>query len=431
MIRYPYILFAAMLIHSGPVSAQESPAKDVPCVGPMCMLTPIWKLGTMLPELKAEPEKKAIEPAPHQQSEAGSEGDQPKKPIQTVAHGESIDTTTKGSDRIEGSKTIENSRPTAKTADTENPLPIGGADRNAEKRTVARSTSRFTYRLAHRSSIRPIRISSVAPLISAKRNKSVTVAANGTEFDRLLRLASLVKTPPIKVIPAVSFVDGCRQKPADFIVDTMSNPDRVGPAIPLFTESLIIVARQDIKDLTSLRNRQVSFGLLSSSSHRVADRVFHSLSIDVREQPLDLENALDALALGDLDAVALLAPKGFDRLAHHDPSFHLLPLPDGFSPPDGLKLSRVEPSSYLGGAWSTSRLSVVTVDAVLSPNQSAQMPLSAQSVYAALDKRSSQLAANGFDLIGGNGGLTTMRSSAKDPAVETPQLRADGAGCDE
>ena len=82
-------------------------------------------------------------------------------------------------------------------------------------------------------------------------------------------------------------------------------------------------------------------------------------------------------------------------------------------PPEGLRLSRLDPASYLGGTWSTPSLGVVTVDAVLSPSRTAQMQPTAQAVYAALDRRSSELAENGFDLIGG-GGLTTMRSVAKD-----------------
>ena len=422
MTKWPSMFFAALLaLPAGSASAQDDQRKGVPCVGPMCMLTPIWKLGTMMP---GTPEESKPQPTALTPQTPKIYGDQTVAPAQAVdPHENANSSTTEITSQTDVSKKVDDNELGPPTAATVNFTKSATVDRRAAKRTV-RLGHHFISRF-HRFAARSTRTAShVVPPASA--NGSVTVAANGTEFDRLLRLASVVSAPPIKVIPAVSFVDGCRRKPADFVVDTMSNPNRVGPAIPLFTESLIIVARKDIKDFASLHGHQVSFGLLNSASHRVANRVFHSLAIDVHEQPLDFENAFDALTLGDLDAVALLAPRGFNRLAHHDPSFHLLALPAGFSPPDGLKLSRIEPSTYLGGTWSTSHLGVVTVDAVLSPSRTAQMPLNAQSVYAALDRHSSQLAANGFDLIGGNGGLTTMRSSAEDPVPPMPQ----GAGCE-
>ena len=209
----------------------------------------------------------------------------------------------------------------------------------------------------------------------------------------------------------------------------MSNLDRVGPAIPLFSESLIILARKDVHDLAGLRGRQVSFGLAGSSAQRIAERVFRSLAVPVQEQPLDLDNALDGLATGDLSAVALLAPKGYDGLARHDPQLHLLALPDRLAALDALKLSRIEPSSYLKGAWATRSLMVVIIDAVLSPGRATQMQPNAQAVFAALDRRSAALAANGFDLIGGSGGLATMRSVAKDAAPEATVRRAADPGC--
>lgn len=416
-------IFIAAFVALSPISAsaQDDHAKDVPCVGPMCMLTPIWKLGTMMPDMAAEPKQPSSTQSPQPMPIEDK-----SNLVQPPALRENADAA-----RSSGQSDANNTSDKSIRDEKSKPAPIdadvrsaegGGTNLKSAKQTRVRSVRHVLHRFAQDAR------AASRSAASDKKKKSVTVAANETEFDRLLMLASVVKTPSIKVIPAVSFGDGCRRKPADFVVDTMSNPDRIGPAIPIFTESLIFVARKDFKDLLSLRGRQVSFGLTASSSRRVADRVFRSLAIDVNEQPLDLENALDALALGDIDAVALLAPSGFNRLARHDPNFHLLALPDGFSPPPGLKLTRIEPSSYLGGAWPASSLSVVTVDAVLSPSRQVQMPLNAQSVYAALDQRSSQLAANGFDLIGGSGGLMTMRSSAKDRL--STQQQPKGADCD-
>ena len=399
------VVFAGVLL-ALPVSsafAQDSKSEDVPCVGPMCMFTPVYKLGTMMPDMSGKPDRPASPPPP------------PPAADPAAAPGSAAAQDASGRTQDASGQPAPADAAAAEPAKDE----TASASRTTHgPRTAARRSS------SHRSASVSHRLPTVA---RDKVDATVTIAANDTEIGRVLRLASVVKAPPIRVIPAVASVDGCRQKPADFVVDTMSNPERRGPAIPLFTESLIILARKDIHDLDGLRGRQVSFGRSDGSSQRVARAVFHSLGIDAHEVPLDLDNALDALALGDLDAVALLMPRGFDRLARHDPQLHLLSLPERMIPPDGLRLSRVDPASYLGGSWSTLSLGVVTVDAVLSPSRNPQMQPIAQAVYAALDRRSSELAENGFDLIGG-GGLTTMRSVAKDADPAQARAAAD-AGC--
>ncbi len=384
---------------STPSLAEDAEISNVPCIGPMCMLTPVYRFGaTMMPTMP----DRAAAPAEAGAPATGQSASDANAAAAAVTEG------------IAEQTAAESRRPGTRDAHASVLF-------KRDRRAIARRS--FASRtIPARLALRP----TARPTTGGGNGAVVTIAAAGPELDRLLRLAAVVKTPQIRVMPAVWQVDGCSRKPADFVVDTMSNPTRLGPAIPLFTESLIIVARKDIRDLYGLRDRQVSFGLAGGSSQRVARDVFRTLGVATHEVPLDLDNALDALTLGDLDAIALLVPRGFDRLTHHDGQLHLISLPDEMRPSNGLKLTRIDPASYLGGTWSTKTLSVISVDAVLSPNHSAQMQPKAEAVYAALDRRSSELAANGFDLIGAGDGLQTMRSIAKDPVLDGPRMSQPG-----
>ena len=381
--------------------AEEAPKGGELCDGAACILMPFYRLGKAIMSPDAQPSAPAT-------SQAG--GSSP--PPQTSNQQQFV--TPAPEEKNTAVAPDESAAPINKDDEADNTLP---AAKHQAVSTLRGSRKLQAARYVAKSPTRP-------PHVLSRSRETVTVLADEPEKSRILALASLVKTPRIDVISSLDGVDACTHRQADYVVDTLQDPARVGPAIPLFSESLVIVAR-DVSDIRKLRGQHVSFGSPGGPSEKTAQRLFRSLKIEVRNIPLDPDNALDALSSGDLDAVALLVPRGDDRLATHDPKLHLVKLDESAAPSEGLKLSSINPASYLGVSWPNAPLTVVTVDVVLSPNPKAKSEQSAMSVYAALDRNAASLSRNGFDLIGGDA-IMTMRSVARDVPSLREQSHAGG-----
>jgi TRAP-type uncharacterized transport system substrate-binding protein len=70
-------------------------------------------------------------------------------------------------------------------------------------------------------------------------------------------------------------------------------------------------ASKAIGDFYDLQGRQVSLGLSGAGSRDMAHRLLMRAGVSVREQPLDPDDAFDALSLGDIDALAVSGAKAY------------------------------------------------------------------------------------------------------------------------
>jgi ABC-type amino acid transport substrate-binding protein len=72
-----------------------------------------------------------------------------------------------------------------------------------------------------------------------------------------------------------------------------------------------IYAVRGVGDFYDLRGRSVSLGLQGSDSETLGREVLAEAGVSVQEQPLDVDDAFDALSLGDIDALAVSGAKAY------------------------------------------------------------------------------------------------------------------------
>ena len=190
----------------------------------------------------------------------------------------------------------------------------------------------------------------------------VTIAAGPTEIGRLKTLASVMQKPRVKIVEAKDNAPA-----ADFAVTTAFDQGHGAEKTRLFTEEMHILAGDKIHSLADLKGKVVSFGADHSAGQTAARKAFEALDVKVSETPLDLDNALDGLATGDIDAVVVLAPQPDKRLAKvKAPGIHLVAWPENAAVPDGAVAATIDAGAYPGLAKPDSKVPALGVDAVLT-----------------------------------------------------------------
>ena len=145
----------------------------------------------------------------------------------------------------------------------------------------------------------------------------------------------------------------------------------------------------------------MSFGPDKSSGQAAARKAFAKLGIGVTETPLEVDNALDGIATGDVAAVVVLAPQPDAHLAHLKTTsgLHLVSWPDGAAMPDGAAAATIPGSAYPGLAKPGESIRTVGVEAALDASgKSATSPVG-KAFLASLSQHSAALSKRGFDLI--------------------------------
>ena len=108
---------------------------------------------------------------------------------------------------------------------------------------------------------------------------------------------------------------------------------------------LRIVAAKDVTSLAQLAGRPVSFGPNGDLAQAAGRRAFAALGIKVVETPLDLDNALDGAASGDIAAFVVFDSRDAAKLhSLRATDLHLLSIPAGREAPEGMKTAIVPPA---------------------------------------------------------------------------------------
>ena len=233
------------------------------------------------------------------------------------------------------------------------------------------------------------------PHIAPKPVPTVTIAADGAEAVRLKAMATTLTKTHVQIVMADA------GKSADFIVAPAVDGAASGEKARLFTEQLHIVAGPAIGSLADLKDKVVSFGPDKSPTQAAARKAFAALGVSVKETPLELDNALDGMATGDVAAVVVLAPQPDARLAHLKTTsgLHLVSWPDGSAAPDGASVTSISGSAYPGLAKVGDSLRAVGIEAALDTAGKGATSPAAKAFLVALSQHSAKLSKRGFDLI--------------------------------
>ena len=227
--------------------------------------------------------------------------------------------------------------------------------------------------------------------------RPITIAADGEEVARLKGLHAIMPKETIKIVKT----DGAAPPAsADFAVTASLDPHSGTTKAKLFTEQMHIVAGDKIHSVSDLSGKVVSFGIGATDGEAAARKAFAALGVDVKETPLDVANALDGLATGDVDAVVILAPQPVAQLAGlKTQGLHLVSWPEDGAVPDGATVASIEASQYPALVKRGETIRAVGVDAVLSLSANGAKQPAARTFLTALSKHSSALAKRGFDLL--------------------------------
>lgn len=99
-------------------------------------------------------------------------------------------------------------------------------------------------------------------------------------------------------------------------------------AAPHHPAPVRIVAARRTTSLAQLTGKPVSFGRPGDPAQAAGRKLFAKLGIKVQETPLDLDNALDGLATGDIAAVLVSTPGAAGKIRNlRNPDLHALPIP--------------------------------------------------------------------------------------------------------
>ena len=174
-----------------------------------------------------------------------------------------------------------------------------------------------------------------------------------------------------------------------------------GEKARLFTEQLHIVAGTGVLSPADLKGKVVSFGPEKGPAQAAARKAFAALGVSVKETPLDLDNALDGIATGDVAAVVVLAPQPDARLARLKTTsgLHLVSWPEGTAVPDGDTMTSIPGSAYPGLAKAGDSVRALGVEAALDASGKGATSPAARAFLTALSQHSAALSKRGFDLI--------------------------------
>ena len=218
----------------------------------------------------------------------------------------------------------------------------------------------------------------------------VVIAAEAPEAASTAALATGLTGHSVRIVRAAT---PRALRSADLSVAPLAGPQTPRADGVLFREDLHVVARDGVSTLADLEGRTVSLGADGSPAQAIARRVLAARHINVKDMPLDLDNALDGLVTGDLDAVFVLAPPRFARLKNlPGDGLHLLAAASSAADGADLSPSAIPASAYpaLKAAAATPTLSVA-VQATANPKSAH--PREAAAVLAALTARARKTLA--------------------------------------
>lgn len=225
---------------------------------------------------------------------------------------------------------------------------------------------------------------------------TVTIAAEGSELKKLQGLAAALPKEKVKIVK----VRGDGTPKTDFTISNALEPAADGEKAKLFTEQLHIVAGGTVKSVADLNGKVVSFGPDKSPGQLAARKAFEALNVKVNETPLDVDNALDGLSSGDVDAVVMLAPQPIDRLKTvQAEGVHLVAWPEGGTLPSGATAATIDASAYPGLAKPGETIRAVGVDALLTMSARGSKQGAAKSFLKSLSDNAAALTKRGFDLL--------------------------------
>ncbi len=229
----------------------------------------------------------------------------------------------------------------------------------------------------------------------AKPVPTVTIAADAAEAVRLKALAATLPKTHVHIVSAEA------AKGADFTVTPAVDGAASDEKARLFTEQLHIVAGAGVLSLADLKDKLVSFGPDKGPAQAAARKAFAALGVSVKETPLDLDNALDGIATGDIAAAVVLAPQPDARLARLKTTsgLHLVSWPEGVAAPDGASVASIPGAAYPGLAKPGDSVRAVGVEAALDASGKGATSPAAKAFLAALSQHSAALSKRGFDLI--------------------------------
>ena len=282
-------------------------------------------------------------------------------------------------DECSGIMCIFGSRPAA-PAQSAPQAPPAAAPAAPTATADATDTAKDQPKAAHKARPKPIQV--------------VTIAADKTDVARLQSLAAVVRNPRVK------FVEAKDGQAADFSVTTSLADGQGVKQAKLFGEAMHVVAGAKVKSFADLRGKTVSFGADGSAGQAVARKAFEAAGIKVAETPLDIDNALDGLSTGDIDAVVVVAPQPDARLTKLTPSgLHLVAWPDGIALPDGAVAASIDGAAYPGLAKPGDKVATLGVDAVLVASPKGARQPAAKVFLGALAQHSADLSKRGFGLL--------------------------------
>ena len=223
----------------------------------------------------------------------------------------------------------------------------------------------------------------------------VTIAADGAEAARLRTLAASLPKARVHIVNVGA------SKNADFTVVAAVDGAAPGEKARLFTEQLHIVAGAGVLSPMDLNGKVVSFGPDKGPAQAAARKAFAALGVSVKETPLDLDNALDGIATGDIAATVVLAPQPDARLARLKTTsgLHLVSWPESEAVPDGDTLASIPGSAYPGLAKAGDSVRALGVEAALDATGKGATSPAAEAFLGALSQHSAALSRRGFDLI--------------------------------
>lgn len=221
----------------------------------------------------------------------------------------------------------------------------------------------------------------------------VTIAAGSAEAVRLKALAASLPKTRVHIVGT--------DAAADFTVAPVVDGAVAGERARLFTEQLHIVAGPGVHALSDLENKVVSFGPANGATQAAARKAFAALGLSVKETPLEIDNALDGIATGDVAAALVLAPQPDPRLARLKTTsgLHLVSWPEGSVAPDGDTMASIPGAAYPGLAKPGDSVRALGVEAALDASGKGATSPAAKAFLAALTQHSAALGKRGFDLI--------------------------------
>ncbi len=235
--------------------------------------------------------------------------------------------------------------------------------------------------------------------------RPLTVVAEEGEAARLATITDVVRGWPLKVV--ASTAEGAAPASAAFVLRTGLQPaaSKVAGAreVKLFTERLHVVAGASVTRMEDLRGRPVSFGPNGGRNQEAARKAFRALGIAVAETPLDMDNALDGVATGDVAAVVLLAPAPVPRLKSISQSgLHLIAWPDGGAMPSGAVATAIPADTYPNLTGAGAAVSTLGAESVLALTPHGATLPAAKRFLDAVAQHAPTLSKRGFELMAAN-----------------------------